>query len=388
VAIRYIRQASQKTLKGVALVRLDFNTEDDWRVAAAIPTMKFLLLHAAKIIVISHKGRPPAYRSGFHGPAMGAAKKFSLKADSRKLQKLLHHRINFISHFDFEAIKGMVDDAPGGSVFLLENLRFMDGEARNDARFAKKLASLADYYVNDAFAVSHRANASVAAVTKFLPSFAGLGLELEIFSLSRAMENPRRPLVLILGGGKASDKLGILRYFKNTADYFLVGGAAANTILFLKGVNIGESLIEEDPRELRKLKSVVRYKNVFLPTDVVWAGGRILDIGKRTEIYFSKIVGRAKTIIWSGPLGFVEKKPYENGSVAVARAILRNKKAFSLAGGGETVMFLKKYGFDKKFSFISTGGGAMLEFLEGKKLPGIKALEFKNNLPYTHKKEK
>ena len=120
----------------------------------------------------------------------------------------------------------------------------------------------------------------------------------------------------------------------------------------------------------------------------MWAGGRILDIGKRTEIYFSKIVGRAKTIIWSGPLGFVEKKPYENGSVAVARAILRNKKAFSLAGGGETVMFLKKYGFDKKFSFISTGGGAMLEFLEGKKLPGIKALEFKNNLPYTHKKEK
>ncbi len=373
MAIRYISKASPKSLRGTALVRLDFNTEDDWRLVAAIPTVRFLLRRATKIIIVSHKGRPPII--GQTGSTPSALKKFSIKPDSFKLQKLLHRPVRFISHFDFDAIKKAVDSAPSGSVLLLENLRFMKGEVENDPAFAKKLAGLADFYVNDAFAVSHRANASVAAITKFLPSFAGLELEREISSLSQVMKNPQRPLVLILGGGKAGDKLGILKYFKHRADYFLLGGVTANTMLFLKGIDVGKSFIEEDSRELKKLKSIVRYKNVFLPRDFIYSGDKIFDIGSKTTEFFSKIVGKARTIIWSGPLGFFEKKPFDKGSIAVARALLRNKKAFSLAGGGETVMFLKKFGFDKKFSFISTGGGAMLEFLEGKKLPGIEALK-------------
>ncbi len=365
MAIKYLSQAHSKILKGTALVRLDFNTEDDWRLMATLPTVKVLLRCASKVIIISHKGRPTAWQ-----------KKFSLRSDTAKLQRVLHRRVHFISHFDFAAIKKAVDNAPRGSVFLLENLRFMKGEVENDPVFAKKLASLADYYVNDAFAVSHRANASVVAIAKFLPSYAGLELEHEIASLSRSMENPGHPLVVILGGGKASDKLGILKYFKHTADYFLLGGVAANTILFLKGADVGKSIVEKDGAELKKLRSVLGYKNLFVPADFKRGSeGAIWDIGKKTSLFFSKIIGKAKTIIWSGPLGLVEKKQYAVGSLAIARAIVSNKRAFSLAGGGETVMFLKKHKLDKKFSFISTGGGAMLEFLEGKQLPGIKALE-------------
>lgn len=375
IMIKLLRRANPKILKGIALVRLDFNTEDNWRIAAVIPTLKFLIRHATKVVIISHRGRPPEFKKGFYGAPAGDAKQFSLRADSLALKKLIKKNVHFITHFDFGAIKKEINDAPQKSVFLLENLRFMAGESGNDNRFAKKLSSVADYYVNEAFAVSHRAHASVSAITRYLPSYAGFELEHEIVSLSRAMDNPRQPLVLLLGGGKASDKLGILKYFKNKADYFLLGGVPANTILFLKGVDVKNSIVEKDAAELKKLKDIVRYKNILLPADFAWGDGKILDIGKRTELYFSKIVGRARTIIWSGPLGFFEKKPFDEGSIAVARAILRNKKVFSIAGGGETVAFLKKHGFDKKFGFISTGGGAMLEFLEGKKLPGIAALE-------------
>lgn len=362
--IKYLSKVKINQIRGVALLRLDFNTDDDWRMRAVLPTIKFLLKRSLKLVILSHRGRPE-----------GFDKKFSLKKDAFRISRLLGKKVNFISRFDFNGIQREVKKSPAGSVFILENLRFLAGEEENDAQLAKKLASLADFYVNDAFAVSHRANASVVAITKFLPSYAGLELEREIKFLSGVTKKPARPVVLVLGGGKAADKLGVIRYFKNKADSILLGGAAANTILRLQGADMGRSLLDKDKRDLKNLREVLRYKNAVLPVDLRWHKGAALDIGKRTVEIFSKKLSRARTIIWSGPMGYFEKRGFGVGNLAVARAIARNRKAFTLAGGGETVAFLKKHKLDKKFGFISTGGGAMLEFLAGRKLPGIEALE-------------
>ena len=373
--VKYLSKARPKALAGTALLRLDFNTEDDWRMRAVIPTIKLLLKTSGRIVIVSHRGRPE-----------GFDKKLSLRGDAAKLSKLLGGRkVTFINYFHFAGIKKQVATARCGSIFLLENLRFLPGEEQNDAKLATALASLADFYVNDAFAVSHRANASVVAITKFLPSYAGIEMENEIKSLGKAIIKPKHPVVLVLGGAKASDKLGVISYFKNKADWFLLGGGCANTILWLKGMDIKSSIKDSDPKELAALKKIVAYKNVVLPTDFVWGdsggdnGGEknsaILDVGPRTARAFGKKIAAARTIIWSGPLGLIEKPAYVNASIAVARAIAKNHKVFSVSGGGETVMFLKQYKLDKKFSFISTGGGAMLDFLAGKKLPGIEALK-------------
>jgi len=362
--INYVSAADPRTIAGTALLRLDFNTKDDWRMRAVLPTIKLLLKTSGRIVIVSHRGRPD-----------GFDKKFSLKADATKLSKLLDGRkVVFVDNFRFAEIKERVAAAPRGSIFLLDNLRFLPGEEKNDLTLGKQLASLADFYVNDAFAVSHRANASVVAVTKFLPSYAGIEMQNEIASLSKAIRAPRHPVVLILGGAKASDKLGVIAYFKNKADWFLLGGGSANTILRLKGVDIKKSVSDNDPKEIPALKKIAGYKNVVLPTDFVWGGDAMLDIGPKTVSAYGKKIAMARTIIWSGPLGLIEKKRYAKASIAIARAIGRNRKAFSVSGGGETVMFLKQYKLDKKFSFISTGGGAMVDFLAGKKLPGIEAL--------------
>ena len=369
--IKYLSGASPKALAGTALLRLDFNTKDDWRMRAVLPTIKLLLKKADRIVIVSHWGRP-----------MGVDKKFSLKGDAAKLSKLLGgKKVTFIDHFRFVEIKRRVAAASCGSIFLLENLRFLPGEEKNDPKLARQLASLADFYVNDAFAVSHRANASVAAVTKFLPSYAGIEMEHEIKSLGKVIIKPKRPVVLVLGGAKASDKLGVIAYFKNKADWFLLGGGGANTILWLKGMDVRKSIKDSDPKEIPVLKKIAGYKSVILPSDFVWGNGSggarsaILDVGPKTVHAFDKKIAAARTIIWSGPLGLIEKKQYTKGSVAIAQAIGRNRRAFSVSGGGETVMFLKQYKLDKKFSFISTGGGAMVDFLAGKKLPGIEALK-------------
>lgn len=369
--IRYLSKTSPKALAGTALLRLDFNTEDDWRMRAVLPTIKLLLKTGGRIVIISHRGRP-----------IGFDKKLSLRRDAAKLSTLLGgKKVTFISHFRFAQIKKQVVAAPRGSVFLLDNMRFLPGEEKNDAPLAKALASLADFYVNDAFAVSHRANASVVAITKFLPSYAGIEMENEITSLGKAMVKPKRPVVLVLGGAKISDKLGVISHFKKKADWFLLGGGCANTILWLKGMDVKNSIKDSDPKEFVALKKIATYQNMIVPTDFVWgdsgSGGdrAILDVGSKTLRTFNKKIAAARTIIWSGPFGFIEKKQYANGSLAIARAIAKNHKAFSISGGGETVMFLKQYKLDKKFSFISTGGGAMLDFLAGKKLPGIEAMK-------------
>ena len=389
--LQYLRKIKHKALKGRALLRLDFNTEDDWRIKAVLPTIKFLLRVASKIVILSHRGRPKGYDP-----------QLSLKKDGLNLQKLIGRRVRFVPDLDFQVIREVIKNSPPNSTILLQNLRFWKGEEANDPVFAKHLASLVgDFYphtkrghasseqglksprygvgvyVNDAFAVCHRANASVSAITRFLPSYAGLELEKEIKFLSGVMKNPRRPLVLIVGGAKAGDKLGILKYFKNKADNIILGGALANTILYVAGFDVKKSLIDRDPNIFENLREVLKYDNLEMPVDYKWSNNAILDIGAASIKDFESIIGCAKTIIWNGPMGLFEKKPYDKGTLAVAKAIVRNKSAFSLSGGGETVAFLKKHGLDKKFSFISTGGGAMLEFLAGKKLPGIKALNQK-----------
>jgi len=383
--IKYVRNVKPASLKGTALVRLDFNTKDDWRMAAVIPTITFLLMNGCKIVIVSHRGRPVIGAKGGslkNGVPVGFPADLHLKKDAALLSAFIKRKVSFVNHFRFGEIRRAVAAAPAGSVFLLDNLRFLPGEAKNDPKLAKELASLVDFYVNDAFAVDHRANASVVAVTKFLPSYAGFELEREIASLSKAIVKPKHPVVLILGGAKASDKLGVIAHFRTRADWFLLGGGSANSVLALEGVDVKRSVRETDTKTLAALKPLAHNKKVIAPVDFVWGSGaskgKIVDVGPKTIAAFKKKVASARTIIWSGPLGVIEKRAYAKGSVALANAIGNNRRAFSLTGGGETVMFLKAYKLDKKFSFISTGGGAMLDFLAGEKLPGIEALKGKS----------
>jgi phosphoglycerate kinase len=365
--IHYLSKTKVRLIRGTALLRLDFNTEDDWRMKAVLPTIAFLLKKGCKIVIVSHRGRP-----------IGVDQKFSLRKDAAHLAELLRKKVVFFGQFDFPEAKKTVAEAPRGSVFLFENLRFLAGEETNDPRLAKLLASLGDFYVNDAFAVSHRANASIAAITDFLPSYAGLELEAELTHLSRVMARPKRPLVMVVGGAKVSDKLGVLRYFRNKADWFLLGGGPANTMLSVQGMDVRRSL-KDDHDDISAIKKIAQYPNIVLPGDFVWAKNAIVDIGPKTTALFVKWIKKARTIVWSGPLGLIDERPYRRGSIAVAKAIAQNSKALSVAGGGETVMFLKGIHLDRKFTFISTGGGAMLDFLAGKKLPGIVALNKKTN---------
>ncbi len=362
--MKFIEKTPKEKLRGVALLRLDFNSEENWRMMAAIPTIRYLLRSARVLVIMSHKGRPTGFK-----------KNLSLKKDAENLSKLLHRKITFIPRFDFELIKNDINKASDGSIFLLENLRFLPGEGKNSAEFGKKLASLGDYYVNEAFAVSHRAHASVSAITRYLPSYAGLGFAREALVLCKVMNAPKKPLVVVLGGGKAGDKLGVLKFLKTRADKFLLGGAPANTLSMLDGVRVGRSLVEGDKKRLGALRAILAYRNLVLPIDFRRSGNSIFDIGPHTEEIFMEEIRKARTLIWNGPVGYFENKLFANGSLAIARAVKKNKRLFSIVGGGETVAFLKKYKMTGAFSFVSTGGGAMLDFLAGKKLPGITALE-------------
>ncbi|MDP3956572.1 MAG: phosphoglycerate kinase [bacterium] len=360
--IQYLRKVAPKKLAGIAVLRLDFNTEDDWRMKASLPTIQFLLRCAQTVVILSHKGRP-----------LGFQPKLSLKKDADDLAVLLKKDIDFFHSFNFMEIKEKIRHAKPKSLFMLENLRFMPGEASNDQNFAKNLASLGDYYVNDAFAVSHRDDASITTIAGFLPSYAGLDFESEIMNLGKIMKRAKRPLVMILGGAKIDDKLGVIKFFKTKADSFLIGGALANTLLALKGIDVGKSIYEK--KVSRDIRELLNYKNLVLPEDYRMYDSAILDIGPKTEKMFEEKIRGAKTIVWNGPLGMIEQAAFEKGTFAIGKAIAENKLAFSVVGGGETVMFLKRSGLDKDISFISTGGGAMLDFLAGKKLPGIAALE-------------
>ncbi len=382
-----------------ALLRVDFNIDmdergeilDDFRIRAVLPTIKYLLDKKAKIIILSHLGRPtgrPILKSKIKNKKSKLQckiqnEKYSLRPIAKYLENLLKRKVKFLPDCIGEKVEKEVGKMKDGGIAMLENLRFYEGEEKNDAEFAKSLAKLGDVYVNDAFGVSHRANASVAAITKYLPFYAGLLLEKEIENLSKILKNPESPCVLVLGGAKIETKLPVLNYLKNKADKILIGGVVANVFLKALGFEIGKSKSEEGYG--KDIEEIMKSDKIILPQDVRTESGiketgdvgkeeKILDIGPKTAKLFGHFIKEAKTVIWNGPMGFIEDKRFIKSSIKIVNFIAKNKN-FTIVGGGETLIVLNKAGVFDKIKFVSTGGGAMLEFLAGKKLPGIEALE-------------
>lgn len=371
------------------LIREDFNVPmemgkitSDARIHAALPTIQYALQQGAAVILMSHLGRPT---EGEPQP------EFSLKPVSERLAQLLNTPVHFISNWleDF--------DISPGEVALIENVRFLKGEKKNDPALAKKLASLCDVFVMDAFATAHRAEASTVGVAQFAPiACAGLLLSAELEALHKALENPARPLVAIVGGSKVSTKLTVLHSLITKVNKLIVGGGIANTFLAARGFPIGKSLYEADLLdETNKLWELAKQQDVeiILPTDVTVAkqfsadakatvknlsdvatDDMILDVGPQTAQHYAGVLAKAGTILWNGPVGVFELAPFEQGTKTLAEAIA-NSPAFSIAGGGDTVAAIEKYHIEDKISYISTGGGAFLEFVEGKELPAVKILQ-------------
>ena len=374
----------------VCFLRIDLNVafedkKDMYRLDAVLPTIKFLLSRGVKIILVSHRGRPSSLRgvSNFvRQPADRISKaslKFSLKPFAKIISNKIKRNVKFLPNFDFNKIRWEILTS-SGQIFLLENIRFCEGEGKNNTKFAKELASIADFYVNDAFSVSHRNDSSLSAITKFLPSYAGLSLEREINFLSKAFKKIKHPFTVIVGGVKTKDKVDIINTFWRKADNFLLGGGIANTFLAAGRFPIKKSVY--DKNMIPRIKKFLNSKKIQFPTDFIVSNDKILDVGEMTTDKFSNILLKSRTIIWSGPLGFYHLKTFSYGTEAMWRAIMKNKKAFVLVGGGETVASLRLISKtpaslirSRKNIFLSTGGGAMVEFLCGKKLPGIEALE-------------
>jgi phosphoglycerate kinase len=391
--MKYIDQIEMKNKK--VFLRVDFNVPmdksgnvtDDTRVRAHLPTINYALEKGAKLIIASHLGRPKGKR----------VEEMSLKPVVKILSGLLKKEIVFVDDCVGEKVEQAVSIMKEGDIVLLENLRFYPGEDKNEPEFAKKLASLCDIYIDDAFAVSHRAAASNSAITEFVKTCgAGFLLKNEIEYFNKAMGNPARPLCAIIGGAKVSDKIGVLEKLIDKVDKLIVGGGMAFTFLKSAGYGIGKSLCEPDMLELaKKITDKAKQKNVqfLLPVDCVIAKSPTadaevkvcgikeipedeigLDIGPATISLFSDALQDVKTIVWNGPLGMFELAPFSKGTFALAVAVA-NSGALSIIGGGDTDTAIRKAGQSAKMSYISTGGGAFLELLEGKTLPGIAALE-------------
>lgn len=373
------------------LVRVDFNVPisnstvtDNSRIKAALPTIEYLISKGAKIILMSHLGRPK-----------GVEDRYRLDPVAQNLADLLGREVDKVDTTVGDEVKQAVSKMEPGDILLLENLRFNDGEKKNDPEFAEELASLAGIYVNDAFGASHRAHASIVGVTKYLPSVAGLLLEKEVDTLTALLKNPERPFVAVLGGSKVSDKIGVIDKFLDIVDSIIIGGGMAFTFLKAKGFEIGKSLLEEDKLDSSKRAlELADQKDVaiYLPSDVViakeispdaearvvpidsipeaWMG---LDIGPDTINVYQDVIGSARTIFWNGPMGVFEIDQFSRGTEEVAKAIA-DSNATSVVGGGDSIAALKKFHLEGKVSFVSTGGGASLELLEGKPLPGVEAL--------------
>lgn len=382
-------------LKGKrVLIRVDFNVPlndrqevtDDTRIRAALPTIRHAMAQGAKVLLISHLGRP----KGKVDPSL------SLAPVAQRLSKLLGAPVPLAPDCIGDAVKAAASALQPGQLLLLENCRFHAGDEKNDESMSRALAELCDVFVNDAFGAAHRAHASTVGVTKFVPvSAAGFLMAKELDYLGRVTTNPAHPFVAVLGGAKVSDKIGVLKNLVSKVDAFLVGGGMAYTFLKAQGMEIGASLLEADKLEVAKeILDEARRKGVtfLLPMDHVMAekseatsatrladstaipaGWKGLDIGPKAREAFAKIIRGAKTILWNGPMGVFELAPFREGTLAVARAIAASG-AISIVGGGDSVAAVTQAGVADKMTHISTGGGASLEFLEGIELPGVAAL--------------
>jgi phosphoglycerate kinase len=375
------------------LVRVDFNVPldgdrilDDLRIRAVLPTIEYLRDRGARVILCSHLGRPKGEPDD----------KYRLAPVARRLSELLGAPVATARDCVGPEADAAVARLGDGDVLLLENLRFHAEEEANDPEFARKLASLADVYVNDAFGAAHRAHASTEGVAHVLPAVAGLLLEKEIDYLSRVVDAPERPLGAIIGGAKVSDKMAILSHLLSKVDVLVIGGGMANTFLKAQGNGVGDSLVEDDQLDTARgvlVDAERRGVRLLLPVDVVIAdafaadaqsrvvpagdvpdGWRILDVGERSVDSYSAALRTCKTVVWNGPLGVAEWPAFAKGSQALARA-LAELDAVTIVGGGETAALVQQSGLAGRFDHVSTGGGAFLEFLEGRELPGVAALQ-------------
>lgn len=389
-----ILRVDEIELKGKRVfIRVDFNVPqdeknnitDDTRILLSLPTVRFVSEAGGKVILASHLGRPKGKRD----------LKFSLAPVAKRLSELLGKKVTLATDCIGEEVQKQVEGLREGEVVLLENLRFHPEEEKNEEAFSKALASLCDIYVNDAFGAAHRAHASTEGMTRFVKTVAaGFLMMKEVESLEKALVNPQKPYVAILGGAKVSDKISVIQNLLGKVTTLLIGGGMAYTFLRAEGFQVGKSLVEEDQIGLSlSLLERARGKITFLlPSDHVAAermdiqakrevvkndkipsGWVCLDIGPETVKTFSREIQSAKTIVWNGPMGVFELEPFSQGTFAIAKAIAHSS-AFSIVGGGDTVAAVNRAGVGDRISHISTGGGASLEFLEGKKLPGIEAL--------------
>lgn len=384
-------------------VRVDFNVPmddpsagsgqapkilDDGRIKAALPTIENLWERGAKIILASHMGRPKGERKT----------ELSLWPVAQRLQELIGHEVRTTGCCVGPEVQEQAHALRSDEILMLENLRFHAQEEANDPEYAKALASLGEVYVNDAFGAAHRAHASTEGITRWLrPAVAGLLMEKEIDYLSRAVHDPKRPYVAIIGGAKVSSKMAVLESLLDRVDKLLIGGGMANTFFKAEGFEVGESLVEDDYVEAAKdvmQKAEEKGVRLLLPTDVIVAerfevdspakrvsvkdvpaGWRIMDVGETTIDVFAAALKGARTVVWNGPMGVIEMAPFSHGSHRLAGVIANLKDADTIIGGGETAAAVEQVGMADRFSHVSTGGGASLEFLEGKELPGVAALE-------------
>jgi len=391
-----------KNLSGkIVLLRVDYNVPlkkskilDDEKIIKSLPTIQALQTKNAKIIIVTHLGRP----DGKTVPTL------KVNPVALRLGELLKQRIVKLDSKNWAKSGGdqmrlelltTIDDMPPGQVAMLENIRFSPEEEGNKGTLAEELANLADIFVLDGFAVSHRADASVVGVAKYLPSYAGLLMESEVKALSKVLQRPRKPLVAIIGGIKAETKIPVIKNLLKKSNYILIGGGIVNTYLYALGFKIGNSVI--DKKYAKEILQYCKNKKVIKPLDVVvgdikgkkyWVKDldknfkitdknlAIYDIGPKTIHEFAKYIKKAKTIVWNGAMGYFEQKPYQHGTYSIARLVATRSKgtAFGVVGGGETLLSLEAVKMSEYVDHISTGGGAMLEFLSGKKLPGVKIL--------------
>ncbi|HSB04767.1 MAG TPA: phosphoglycerate kinase [Thermodesulfobacteriota bacterium] len=389
-----IRTVDQIDLKGKRVfIRVDFNVPqdekgaitDDTRILLSLPTLRFVREAGGKAILASHLGRPKAKRDP----------KYSLAPVAERLSQLTGKKVAFAKDCIGEEVQKQIEGMKEGEMLLLENLRFHPGEEKNDEAFSKALASLCDVYIDDAFGAAHRAHASTEGMAHLVKTVgAGFLMMKEIESLEKALVNPQKPYVAIMGGAKVSDKIGVIQNLLDKVTTLLVGGGMAYTFLRAKGFYVGKSLVEEDQIQfslelLESAKGKIKFilpcdhltaermdaqaRNRIVKNEEIPADWICLDIGPETIKYFAEEVRSAKTIVWNGPMGVFEIEPFSHGTFAMAKAVA-NSSAFSIVGGGDTVAAVNQAGVADRISHISSGGGASLEFLEGRKLPGIEAL--------------